>query len=86
MQKLSGNGGLYEAICEKKIDPNMQEDDEQQTLKPKQEKEKEEAQNKIKKNSCSWFAQKDQGKFEYHNNTGIYVYCDLRLGWQMHIY
>ena len=53
------------------MDPNMFDQEEsQQTLKPEEEKEKEESQNNIEKNSCSWMTERSKGKFDFHNYTG----------------
>ena len=76
MQTISADGGLYQAICGRKMDRSLTEqDDDRQTLKPQEEKEKEEAQNKLEKNSCAWLVQHDKGKFEFHNYTGMYIFA-----------
>ncbi|XP_028404446.1 ATP-binding cassette sub-family A member 1-like [Dendronephthya gigantea] len=70
-QKVQENGGWYEAICGRKMDPSLTgEDDGPTTMKPEEEKEKEEAQNKIKKNSCAWMTPLDKKMSEFHNYTG----------------
>lgn len=77
METLTRGGGWYEAICDKKMNPAIvEEDEEQQTLKPDVEKENEEAQSKIEKNSCAWFTENSQSKIEFHNYTGTRI-CDL---------
>lgn len=87
LQKIQEDGGWYEAICNRKLSPSsMDEDDGQTTIKPDEEKEKEEAQNKIEKNSCAWMTRLDQNKFEFHNDTGLRVYlCVFMIYFANHI-
>jgi hypothetical protein len=75
MQTIRADGGLYQAICDRKMDPSLQpEDDQPQTIKPEEEeKPQEETQSKIEKNSCAWLTQRNQGKFQFHNYTGMFI-------------
>ena len=67
---IQADGGVYEAICGKKMDPKMNEESDETTMKPQEQKDKEKAQNKVKKNSCAWLTEEEKGNFEFHNYTG----------------
>lgn len=51
----------------------VEEDEDQQTLKPDEEKENEESQSKIEKNSCTWITDDSQNTIELHNYTGAHL-------------